>query len=213
MGSWLGGMTQSDVDSWRGKNKRNKRKLVVEAFFPGALERGDPGQSCQLSFCPNKTGCGGFRAAWRTGDRSHLLGTETCQQCRLSAEKRHGKKDCDAGRRQCPRDCCPHIPAKVTGALQLRHLGLTYCQVGGERDERCINIYPTQPSGSHGFMRAQSCSYKKISVSPAEKDQRLSLLGSETFSNLLHLSVAPPSCSVQIRSPGAGVSPVNPGPG
>lgn len=35
--------------------------------------------------------------------------------------------------------CCPHLPAKVTGSVQLRQLGLTCCQVG-EREREMRDV-------------------------------------------------------------------------
>lgn len=67
--------------------------------------------------------------------------------------------------------CCPHLPAKVTGLCSSgrRVSPLARWVRETERDERCININPAQPSGSHGFRRAQSCSYKKLSADASRK--------------------------------------------
>lgn len=78
------------------------------------------------------------------------------------------KRDCDAGRWQSSHDLLSPPSCQGHWAVQLRQAGLTSCQVG-ERDERCININPAQPSGSHGFRRAQSCSYKKLSADASRK--------------------------------------------
>lgn len=101
---WAAALVERPRAMWavgEGKKKQKRKgKISSWSCLSGALEREGfacPGLSCQLGSCLNKTGCGGFRVAWRAGDRSHRLGTETCQQCWVSAEKRHEKEDCAAG--------------------------------------------------------------------------------------------------------------------